>query len=299
MYTQPRPEVIQLYTPRTARQDLGGELPDFQPQLTIDVTPARRITGRSPQSSPLARCVQVCGDSLRHIVKFLNALEVTNVQAVCTLFQRHLHSESFYNEMFVRDICSVRYKHASAEFNLKHAWVTLKDLSAKDRLWASSRKGWDNAIKHALKLDTSIGIDSMLGNHATVLETAALREHSHVIQMALDMGADPYIGEHEGDSALHLAVCTNKRRAVECLLSNGIDPARYPTLLTGPLYSDSPDFNNVGDRLFMVRYLLEHGFRRPREVIDVALNTPLSRGRIGSDDVTEWRSMLNSKLASD
>lgn len=311
-------------------------------------------------------------DALRVIAEFCWVEDAVQLLSVHRDFKTVMDNEKFYEMLYVRDVVGTP---GSLPPSLQKPYVRLEregerkktfkqnclrsiDLikndrnDAKDSLWMASRQGWGGIVRRIILSPTnSSTIDVQLGNHATVLETASLREHCHVIHMAMRLGADPYIGEHSGDSALHLAVCTNKLDSVKALIdsgfwkrngqkihdsseiaqldtlhgkqfrgadkengdtvasgkvlgatvagadwANGLDKSRFPTILTGPLYSDSPDFDvdESQSRLRMVKYLYNAGFRRPQEVIDVAIQTAITRGRIRPHEMAEWAALLNS-----
>lgn len=161
------------------------------------------------------------------------------------------------------------------------------------QLWSASRNGYEKVVKKIIQHESNdFHIDTKLGNRATILETASLRELPHIIALAMDLGANPLIGQEDGDSAMHLAVCTNKMLSVIALLDNGCDPNQYPTLLTGPLYSESREYKSL-NRLLMVSFLLENGFRRSRNVVDIALASAIENERIPINETWQWTTMLD------
>merc|ERR1719499_825854 len=92
---------------------------------------------------------------------------------------------------------------------------------------------------------------------------------------------------------MHLCICTNKIKAVEVLVKHGCHPSRFPTLLTGPLYTDSKEFKNPHERMRMLSYLLKIGFRRPRDILEIAINSAITNGRVLPEHFPELQNLVN------
>ncbi|MCC7477136.1 ankyrin repeat domain-containing protein [bacterium] len=91
----------------------------------------------------------------------------------------------------------------------------------------------------------------------TALHMAVELEHLPAIDLLLKAGADPYLPNAKGLNPAMLAVVEDRRRALEALLDNGVDPNRLP----GP---DSPALTELAYRYAgrgMVELLMARGAR--------------------------------------
>lgn len=230
----------------------------------------------------------------RKIALHFPAHEAVRLGCLCRDWYIGIDSEEFYKILYGRDIHGYGCEEPTYKSCLLNAFQVLyKSKNLLERLWSASRMGYCKIIENVITDKSNpITINCRLGNRATILETASLREHINVIDLAFCLGADPYIGERHGDSAMHLAVCTNKVKSVGALIRNGCDPSRFPTLLTGPLYTESSDYSEPSDRLKMIEFLFSCGFRRSRSVVQVAITCALEKGRISAVDIPDWLALL-------
>jgi len=264
---------------------------------------------RLRQSSNTTHLVHKSRESLKSLPytlmrKIAGYLPITDA-VLCGRISRDwyvgIDNEDFFKQLYEKYIGGVHREDDKTCWKLRTGKV-LRALyqepkSETDILWTACRLGLGRLIERMLTDPRSqIDINAKLQNRATVLETACLREHTHVIRLLLELGANPYVGADDGDSCMHLSVCTNKMSSVQALIDNGVEPNRFNTLLTGPLYTDSLEYANSVDRLFMVRYLLEVGFHRPRSVVEVAISCALEKGRVDPSEIPLWDAMLDDQF---